>query len=43
MGISEINSGHLGSNQQAHGVMQRALKMQEKLDDCTIKAGWCIQ
>jgi hypothetical protein len=33
----------MGSNKQADCLMEKALKMQEKVDSCTIEAGWCIQ
>ena len=41
--ISEINFRHMGSNKQAGCIMEKALKMQVNMDDCTIEAGRCIQ
>ena len=41
--ILEIYQRHMGSNKQADCLMEKALKMQVKVDGCTIEAGWCIQ
>lgn len=41
--ILEINFSHKGSYRQAVQLMQKALKMLRTSDDCTIKAGRCIQ
>ena len=41
--ISEINFRHMGSNRQAGFVMEKALKVQVNMDDCTIEACRCIQ
>ena len=41
--ILEINFSHMGSNKQALHVTRKALKMLGNMDDCTIKAGRCIQ
>jgi Ser-tRNA(Ala) deacylase AlaX len=41
--ISEIYFRHMGSNKQADCLVEKALKMQLNMDDCTIEAGRCIQ
>jgi hypothetical protein len=41
--ISEINFGYRGFNKQGVRTTGKALKMQEKRDDCTIEANRCIQ
>ena len=41
--ILEINFRHMGSNKQAGCLMEKVLKMQVNMDDCTIGACRCIQ
>ena len=39
----EINFSYMGSNKQGFNGMQKALKMQQNRQDCTIGVGGCIQ
>ena len=41
--ILEINFSHKGSYRQGSQTLQKALKMLGNMDDCTMKAGRCIQ